>query len=123
DDALDALLWIEIDALRPPWTVSDDWLDEFFAAETDADDDGEEPDADENSPIEPWVGDSPDTIDTDDEGTFQRLQRTYAASVAALDQALERLMKDFAKAGWGDDVFWLLTCDAGFPLGEHGAVG
>src|SRR5207248_5545188 len=121
DDAGNALLWIEIDALRPPWTVPDDWLEEFFAADTDGDEDGEAPD--ENAAIEPWVGDLPEWIGTDDDTTFQRLQRTYAASVAALDQALERLMKDCAKAGWGDDVCWLLTSDAGFPLGEHGAVG
>src|SRR5205823_6856262 len=47
---------------------------------------------------------------------------SYAAAVATLDDALGRLRKDCDKAGWTDAV-WLLGSDAGFPLGEHGAVG
>ena len=45
---------------------------------------------------------------------FQRLQRTYAAAVASLDEALRRLRKDCYKAGW-DDAAWLLTSDVGYP--------
>src|SRR5436189_458305 len=32
-DTGDALLWVEIDALLPPWSVHDDLLDEFFRVE------------------------------------------------------------------------------------------
>lgn len=117
-----ALLWIDIDDLLPPWSVDDDGRDEFFDSEID----GEDGDADEVSAragIEPWYGPVPDSIGPDDEGSFQRLQRTYAAAVASLDRALGRLWKDCDKAGWGDDALWLVTSPTGFPLGEHGAVG
>jgi arylsulfatase A-like enzyme len=106
----------------PPWSVPDELLDEFFGADPDAaaEDDASKPD--EAGVVEPWTGELPDRIDPDDEVSFQRLRRTYAAAVAGLDEALGRLTKDFDKGGWGDAVL-ILTSDAGFPLGEHGAVG
>jgi arylsulfatase A-like enzyme len=118
-DAPDALLWIEVDALLPPWSVVEELRDEFFPSEPESD---EDEDAAEAVALEPWAGDPPERIDVADSETFQRLQRTYAAAVAALDAAIARLRKDCDKAGWGDTV-WILTSDAGFPLGEHGAVG
>src|SRR5207245_6723663 len=109
------------DALLPPWSVPEELLEEFFQSEDDADD-GDEADAEESAAVEPWTGEPPDRVDSDDDETFQRLQRTYAAAVATLDDALGRLRKDCDRAGWTDAV-WLLGSDAGFPLGEHGAVG
>jgi len=118
-DAPDALLWVEIDALLPPWTVADELLGEFFAADEDAEDGLE---SETGTAIEPWTGEPPDRIDADDEDTFRRLQRTYATSVVALDAALGRLEKDLHKLRCGDAVR-VLTSGSGFPLGEHGAVG
>jgi arylsulfatase A-like enzyme len=117
-DAPDALFWVEIDALLPPWSVSDEMLDAFFASESDDDND----EGEVAVTLEPVTGEPPDRIEVGDEQMFQRLQRTYAAGVARLDTALGRLRKDFGKLGWGDAVA-ILTGDAGFPLGEHGAVG
>jgi arylsulfatase A-like enzyme len=116
-DSPRALLWVEVDALLPPWHVDDDLLDEFF---TDFGDDAED---EQPTSVEPWTGDPPPAISGDDEVTVQRLQRTYAAAVAGLDQALGRLWKDCAKSGWGDEAYWLVTGDVGFPLGEHSVVG
>jgi arylsulfatase A-like enzyme len=121
-DAPDALLWVEIDALLPPWTVPEESLSEFFDSEPDNDENDNASGEDEVAAIEPWPGEPPERIDADDEETFQRLQRTYASAVASLDDALSRLRKDLDKRGWADAV-GILSGDAGFPLGEHGAVG
>jgi arylsulfatase A-like enzyme len=118
-DAPSALVWVEIDALHPPWTVPEELVAEFFPED---DDDGE---TEQNgaTPTEPWTGGVPERIDAADDARFRCVQRTYAAAVTSLDDALGRLWKDCAKNGWADEAFWLLTSDAGFPLGEHGAVG
>jgi arylsulfatase len=121
-DGPDALLWVEIDALLPPWTVTDELRGEFFGREPDADEEDHESADEETAALDPWTGEPPDRIDLDDHVTFQRLQRTYAAAIAALDAALGRLLKDLEKGGWGDSVR-ILSGDAGFPLGEHGAIG
>jgi arylsulfatase A-like enzyme len=120
--APDALLWIEIDALLPPWTVPVELLADFFGTDSDADEDDEAADSEEAAALEPWIGEPPDRIDADDDESIRRLQRTYGAAVVSLDSALGRLRKDCDKLGWGDAV-WLLTSNAGIPLGEHAAVG
>jgi arylsulfatase A-like enzyme len=120
-NAADALLRVEIDALLPPWSPAPDFLAELFP--TDEDDESAE------SPQCPPVIDRrlntppPELIADGDDATFDRLQRTYGAAVATLDDSLGKLLADLDKYGWGDDAFWLLTSRRGFPLGEHGAVG
>jgi arylsulfatase A-like enzyme len=112
-----ALVWIEIDALLPPWLVPEEMLDEQFAEE--------ESDESEDEPLTPWPAEEPlpATVSADDVRTLLRLQRTYGAAVAALDAGLEKLLADCDKRGWGDATLRVLTADRGFPLGEHGAVG
>jgi arylsulfatase A-like enzyme len=123
-DARDALLWVEIDALLPPWRLSEEATAEYF--EEPSEDEGETDEEAETAPqdmLTPWTDPLPERIDPNDDRTFERLQRTYAAAVADLDVGLERLLSDCAKRGWGDDALWLLTSERGFPLGEHGAAG
>lgn len=111
--AADALLWVEIDALLPPWRPSPEAVAEVFAVVED----------EEEEAVEPWTDPLPERIAADDDVTFDRLQRTYAAAVATFDTSLDKLLIDCAKRGWGDDAAWVLTAPRGFPLGEHGAVG
>ncbi len=127
-DAPNALLWVEIDALLPPWRPSDEAIAEFFADEPDEDeaeavDEAGASETPPPEPLEPWTDPLPDRIAPDDDRTFERLQRTYAAAVASFDAGLEGLLKDCTKRGWGDEAVWLLTSERGFPLGEHGPVG
>jgi arylsulfatase A-like enzyme len=112
-----ALVWVDVDALLPPWHVPEEMLDEQFADE-------ESDEADED-PLAPWPASEPlpATIASEDLRTLQRLLRTYGAAVAALDAGLEKLLGDCDKRGWGDATLRVLTSDRGFPLGEHGAVG
>lgn len=114
-DATDALLWIEVDALLPPWRPSDEALADVFG-ESDSD----EKEEDQESP---WLEALAERIDPNDDQSFARLQRTYGAGVVTLDASLDRLLRDCAKRGWGKDVAWALTSRRGFPLGEHGPVG
>jgi hypothetical protein len=111
-DAADALLWVEIDALLPPWQPSAEAVAEMFEVFDD-----------EEEAVDPWTDPLPERIAVDDDGTFDRLQRTFAAAVATLDASLDKLLIDCAKRGWGDDATWVLTAGRGFPLGEHGPVG
>ncbi|HEY1381799.1 MAG TPA: hypothetical protein VGF55_33680, partial [Gemmataceae bacterium] len=113
-DATNALLWVEVDALLPPWQPPEDALAEAFADTADEETD---------EPLERWVDDLPEQIAGDDDRTFARLQRTYAAAVATFDVSVDKLLTDCTKRGWGDEAAWILTAGRGFPLGEHGAVG
>lgn len=108
------LIWIEIDALLPPWQVPEEMLEEQFV----------EDEPDEES-LTPWPASEPlpATIEPDDLRTLQRLQRTYGAAVATLDAGLEKLLADCEKRGWDEATVRVLTADRGFPLGEHGVVG
>lgn len=110
-DAADALVWLDVDAMLPPWAPSAEAVGELFEV-------GE----DEEAP-EPWTDLLPERVAADDDAAIDRLQRTYAAAVASFDASLDRLLVDCAKRGWGDDATWVLTAGRGFPLGEHGAVG
>src|SRR4051812_11440232 len=124
-DAQNALLWVEIDALLPPWQPSEDVLAEVFVDEPDDDetDEGSEGEPEDSEPLEPWTGPLPEGIAADDDHSFARLQYTYAAAVMSFDAGLGRLLDDCTKRGWGDETLWVLTSGRGFPLGEHEVVG
>jgi hypothetical protein len=111
DDAADALLWVDIDALLPPWQPSEEALGEMFEV------------SEEDEATEPYTDPLPEHVAADDDDVFDRLQRTYGAAISTLDGTLDKLLVDCAKRGWGDDAVWMLTSYRGFPLGEHGAVG
>lgn len=126
---------VTIDALLPPWDLPDGVRDKFFDVEsveevadedTDEDDDSDADEEviaavndDDEEPLLPWDGPVPSLLDPADELTYERLQTTYAAAVAALDESLAKLLRDAGKIA---DVV-VLTGDVGFALGEHGAVG
>jgi arylsulfatase A-like enzyme len=109
-----SLIWVEIDALTPPWKVSDEYWDKYSQASVEDDD--------ESKLLEPWSEDLPQKIGPDDQETFARLQATYAAAVSQLDAALSELTSDAAQQG-PDDTIWMITSPYALPLGVHGAVG
>src|SRR5689334_15884510 len=118
-DARDALLWIETEALLPPWQLSEEAVVEYF--EEPSEDDRETDEGAETTPkdvLTPWADPLPERIDPNDDRTFERLQRTYAAAVTSFDTGLERLLSDCARRGWGQDALWILTSERGYPLGE-----
>ncbi len=114
------LLWLELPGLLPPWDVPEAYLDPYLREPEGEDEDEaeEEPTDDPVPALTPWSGPVPDSIGADDDETFLRLQRTYAAAVTCLDEELGSALD-----GLPDDVLLAVTSDHGLPLGEHGAVG
>jgi arylsulfatase A-like enzyme len=116
-ETADWLLWLELGVLLPPWDVPDEFLARYLAEP------GEEEDDEEPAALEPLLDSPAGSIDPDDDLTFVRLQRSYAAAVSYLDAGLELLLRDLEERGRLDDVLLILTTDHGLPLGEHGEVG
>src|SRR5262245_41914868 len=75
-DMASALLFVETDALLPPWIVSDDMFADVTA---DLGDVESEEDSSTESQLSfvPWSGSLPEQLARDDSTAFQRLQRTY----------------------------------------------
>jgi arylsulfatase A-like enzyme len=114
------LAWLELSSLLPPWRLADDTALLYFAA--DETNEGDDETKREPEPLTPLL--SPEgSIEPDDDATFSRLQRTYAAAVTELDAGLGSLLEELAKSGALDDALIVITADRGLPLGEHGFVG
>jgi arylsulfatase A-like enzyme len=122
-DALDvfsdserSLLWVDWPSLAPPWNVSEDYLESYFAA-TSA-----ETDQDESEALEPWL--DPPTGPLDLSGAdLERLQNTYAAVITAFDDRLGMVLDELRERGLLDDLLICVTASCGLALGEHGYVG
>jgi arylsulfatase A-like enzyme len=109
-----SLIWVELDALLPPWNVATEFWDQYSQQSTHDDDDFQV--------TEPWFEQLPHQIDASDNETWVRIQSTYAAAVSQLDAALGELMAD-AATQYAEETIWIITSPFGLPLGVHGAVG
>jgi arylsulfatase A-like enzyme len=110
------LLWVEMPTLLPPWNVPEQYLQQYFAQES------EEEGTDSQS-LDPLTDPAIGFVDENDDATLMRLQRTYAAAVGYLDSGLEELFEELQARNLMDKVLLVVTADRGFPLGEHGIVG
>jgi arylsulfatase A-like enzyme len=115
------LLWLELAALLPPWDVPDEFLERYLV-EYSAEDEEEESDEGVEG-FEPLLDPPTGPIDPNDDLTFIRLQRSYAAAVSVIDAALDVLVRELEERRLLDDVLLIVTTDHGLPLGEHGVVG
>lgn len=106
-EGVDRVTRVELNTLRPPWKLSARDLAKYF--KDDADEDAE--------PLEPWLDALPERIDANDDDTFERIQRTYAAAVTKMDAKLSKLLVRHR------DEIVIMTSNRGFALGEHGEVG
>jgi len=119
-------LCVDLSALLPPWTVSDEILEAYFAPPPEEEDDEDEEEGEhaageylgEEEEIEPLLAPEGGAIDPADDVTFRRIQTTFAAAVTQLDLKLEELL-----SAVGDDVLVIVTSDRGQALGERGVVG
>jgi arylsulfatase A-like enzyme len=119
------LLWVELNALEPPWTFPDELFDPPEEVSDEEDEPGpEEASAEEEAKLEPLL-EPPLGLIPDDpsDATFLRLQQTYAAAVRYVDAGLDLLFETLAKRKLLDDVVLIVTTDRGAVLGEHGMVG
>jgi arylsulfatase A-like enzyme len=111
------LLWLDLATLVPPWHLSAEYQDLYFASEPEAED------AADAAPPEPWTGPLPERIAPEDDTTFARLQGTFAGRVTLLDQWLGGLLQSLEERELLDDLFLVVTSDRGLALGEHGVAG
>lgn len=114
DSSEHGLVWVETDALAPPWYIDESSCD-YFSLDTDEES--------AEGQIEPLSNPTTDLVDASDEMTFLRLQRTYAAAVSQLDRALGQLCEELQRHDLYDSLMIIVTTDRGFPLSEHGLVG
>jgi arylsulfatase A-like enzyme len=124
------LLWVELGSALPPWQVADEFLAPFFVEErTERDEEEEEEIAEVEGPEEagealaPLLDPPSGAIDDNDDLLYLRLHNTYAAAVSYVDAAIGKLWDAVVELGLADDLLFVVTSDAGLPLGEHGIVG
>lgn len=117
------LLWVELPPLAPPWQMPEEFLGPYFGeAQTEEDQDAET-EGEAGSSLEPLLDPRVGPIDLEDDVTFLRLQRTYAAAVSWLDEGLGELLEAVEAKCSADELTVVFTADRGLPLGEHGIVG
>lgn len=108
------LIWVQPDFLLPPWEVDDSNLG-YFSVQADEESD--------ETPIEPLPNPTQGLLDSSDETTFIRLQRTYADAVSYLDGELRELFDQLRQSDSYDSLMIIVTSERGFSLGEHAWVG
>jgi hypothetical protein len=129
-DLPDWLVCLDTDCLLPPWDVSQEVFAAYLedpeseeAHESDVEYDDDEP-APEAEPAEepptPWY--DPPTGPLDDDAR-EWLHTTFAAVVSKCDAELGELFEMLRERGLAESAVWVVTADAGYPLGEHGYVG
>jgi len=107
------LIWVQPNFLIPPWSL-DESTSEYFSRDCDQESDDQ---------IEPLLNPKLGLLDADDELTFVRLQRTYAAAVTRFDRELAEIFNQLRRCNLFDSLMIMVTTDQGFPLGEHGLIG
>jgi arylsulfatase A-like enzyme len=119
----DALVWVRLPGLTPPWQIPEQYLEQYFAAlEPDADGPADSDEV-EPEPLSPWLDPPIGPMDSSDELAWQRLQMTYAAAVTHIDAAIGLLLQQIDAADLGGDLLVGVTADRGLALGEHGFIG
>lgn len=102
--------------------------EEGEGADEDADeieDEADEEDvgpAEEAEPVEPWTDPTPGWFDADDLASWELLHRSLAAATTTFDADLGDVFDRLRDRGLADAA-WVVTSDAGYPLGEHGLIG
>ena len=120
------MVWLELAALLPPWQVSPEIVDAYFAnlptdEEEEEDAIDEEPDEEmleDEEQHEPLMDPPTGVVDATDDDLYLRVQKSYAAAISQVDILLGNLLD-----GMPDDVLVVLTANAGQSLGEHGVIG
>jgi hypothetical protein len=105
-------LILDSDELLPPWKIRE----ELFAAYCE---DLME-DAEDTTPIEPWLNPSTGWFDSSDAESWELLHRTFAAAVTQFDARLGEFLLEIPDL---DSITIGFTSDFGYPLGEHGLLG
>ncbi len=151
-DEANALLWLDLPLLLPPWQVPEDFVaalfedtllepaeeedeeEEFEEEEADAEEFEEEEEEEEDASDTEWFDDdevppeyiadpTPGPNDTEDDRHVLSLRMSCAATVNYLDAGLEQLFQTLDELDPKHEMAVIFTSDHGLPLGEHGVVG
>ncbi len=115
-DVDDWLLWVETDRLLPPWTVSEDFFEEY-ARDIVLSEDEEE----EGIP-EPWCNPPAGKAELSG-GEYELLHGTFASVVSEWDAELGEWFDVFRELGLEESAIWMVTSGHGLSLGEHDWIG
>jgi arylsulfatase A-like enzyme len=117
-----ALIWIDIPFLLPPWQIPADFLEAYFGSSQVEEGDEDEPDANDEPAIpllNPPCGADVALEDEEIEG----LHNTYAAGVGYLDSVVGQIFELLAHVDPDDEWLLIVTSPHGLALGEHGLIG
>lgn len=142
------LLWIEMDALLPPWHITqqvfdlyvEDLVDEVEVKveheDKDIEDEDDEAEVEDvevdevestpvpaREPVEPWIEPPVGWFDAGDLASWELLHRSFAAAVSVFDAGFGEVLEVLRARNLDTSAAWVLTADRGYPLGEHGVVG
>jgi arylsulfatase A-like enzyme len=106
--AQNALAWINLAPLSPPWDIPDEILAPYFLA------------ADEEEALSPWFDPPTGPFDDDDR---ERVQNTYAARVSLFDAQIGMALAQLEEERVLDDVLICVTASCGLAVGERGYLG
>src|SRR5262249_16937008 len=107
DKDSDWLLWVDLATLLTPWDVPEQFQTRYFGQEGEADDEEEdEEDSPEpqEEPVTPLIDPQLGCLAPEDDTTFLRLQRSYAAAVSYFDSGLELLFEELRTRELLDDL-------------------
>jgi arylsulfatase A-like enzyme len=110
------LMWIELDRLVPPWTVSQEVFDAYVEDLLEEAEPGAES-------VPPWTDPPIGWFDANDLASWELLHRTVAAVVTVFDAELGEVFDLLRARGLDRTAAWVFTADHGLPLGEHGIIG
>jgi len=139
-DEADALVWLDLPVVLPPWDVPADFVAALFeeeeveeteeAEETEDDEADEADEADEEfyddedeAPPEFVAAPALGPIDAADDHLAASLRTSCGVAVNYLDAALEQLFELLDGIDPKREMAVVFTSDHGLPLGEHGVVG
>lgn len=109
-------LVIALDRLLPPWEIPQDvfevYLEEYAEGEPA-----------EGALPEPWKHPPTGLLAGEGDAGWEWLHRSFAAAMTTFDADFGGILDLLRDADLHTQGPWILTADAGFPLGEHGIVG
>jgi arylsulfatase A-like enzyme len=146
-DEENALVWLDLPTVLPPWHVPDAIVAPYFEYELveegaeepedeDADTEDLEPDdtAEDEDVAAEMLGDDeipPDflseppanTLAPEDDQLYLSLRMSCAAAVSYLDAGIGQLLENLDQLDPERQTVVIFTSDLGLPLGEHGRIG
>jgi arylsulfatase A-like enzyme len=117
-----ALIWIDIPFLVPPWEIPTDFLQSYFGSSQEEEDAEGEPDVDDE-PVIPLLNPPCGVNVSLEDEELERLQNTYAAGIGHFDSILGQIFELLAHVDPDDEWLLIVTSPHGLALGEHKQIG